>query len=68
MPRPPGIIEYRINPQSGLIASDATRDSVFEKFDVDNIPEREPDPDFSGSFDPANPTPPQRSSRHIFEN
>jgi penicillin-binding protein 1A len=67
MSRPPGIIEYRINPQTGLIASGATRDSVFEKFDVDNIPESEPDADFNGSFDPANPTTSQRPSGHIFE-
>jgi len=66
MQRPPGIIEYRINPQNGLIASDTTRDSVFEKFDIDNIPEREPDSGFV-DFDPANPTTRQRSSGNIFE-
>ncbi|HUO69085.1 MAG TPA: penicillin-binding transpeptidase domain-containing protein, partial [Gammaproteobacteria bacterium] len=40
--RPVGIVEYRINPTSGLIANDATRDTVFEKFDIDNVPAREP--------------------------
>jgi penicillin-binding protein 1A len=45
--QPPGIVEYRINPTSGLIASDATRDTVFEKFDIDNIPDREPDTGFA---------------------
>jgi penicillin-binding protein 1A len=62
MPRPPGIVEYRINPQSGLIASDSTRDSVFEKFDIDHLPEREPDSGYVESFDPASPQPPARSS------
>ncbi|HLF12351.1 MAG TPA: penicillin-binding protein 1A [Gammaproteobacteria bacterium] len=53
--RPPGIIEMRINPESGLIASDANRNSIFEKFEIDNIPEREPDPVFSDRFDPLRP-------------
>jgi penicillin-binding protein 1A len=44
--RPLGIVEYRINPGSGLIANDATRDTVFEKFDIDNVPAREPDQRF----------------------
>jgi len=62
MARPPGIIEYRINPQTGLIASDATRDSVFEKFDIDHIPEREADPGFVDSLDESTPGAPQRST------
>ena len=41
--RPPGIVEYRINPTTGLIASDGARNSIFEKFDIDNLPDREPD-------------------------
>jgi penicillin-binding protein 1A len=66
MVRPPGIVEYRINPQSGLIASEGTRNSVFEKFDIDHIPEREADSS-STSFDIANPTLPGRSgSGNIF--
>jgi penicillin-binding protein 1A len=64
--RPLGIVEYRINPTNGLIASDATRDSVFEKFDIDRIPEREPDPAFS-SFDPSTPTGPERRGEPIFQ-
>jgi penicillin-binding protein 1A len=60
MLRPPGIVEYRINPQSGLIASDTTRDSVFEKFDIDHIPEREADSDYA-PLDPSGPVTPQRS-------
>jgi penicillin-binding protein 1A len=41
---PPGIVEVRINPDSGLVASDANPYGIFEKFDIDNVPEREPDP------------------------
>jgi penicillin-binding protein 1A len=41
---PPGIVEVRINPESGLVASDANPYGIFEKFDIDNVPEREPDP------------------------
>lgn len=39
--RPPGIVEYRINPKTGLIASDGAPDAIFEKFDIDHLPERE---------------------------
>jgi penicillin-binding protein 1A len=39
--RPPGIVEYRIDPATGLIANDCRRDSIFEKFDIDHLPERE---------------------------
>lgn len=42
--RPFGIVDVRINPANGLVASDLTRNAVFEKFRIDNIPEREPDP------------------------
>ena len=47
--RPIGIVDVRINPDNGLIASDATRNAVFEKFRIDNIPEREPDPVLAGA-------------------
>ena len=63
--RPLGIVEYRINPTSGLIASDATRDTLFEKFDIDNVPERERDPGFVGS-DPAAPTISPHAAEPIF--
>ena len=42
--RPIGIVDVRINPANGLVASDKTLNAVFEKFRIDNIPEREPDP------------------------
>jgi penicillin-binding protein 1A len=49
--RPPGIVEVRINPTSGLIAGDGTFDSVFEKFDIDHLPEHEQNADFVPSLD-----------------
>ena len=39
--RPPGIVEYRINPTTGLIADDRAVDTIFEKFDIDHLPARE---------------------------
>jgi len=40
MERPPGIVDVRINPDSGLVAS--TRDgSIFEKFRMGHVPEAE---------------------------
>jgi penicillin-binding protein 1A len=55
MARPPGIIEYRINPENGLIADDATRDTLFEKFEIGHVPDREPEPAFrvSGPSGPS---------------
>ncbi|HET7609043.1 MAG TPA: PBP1A family penicillin-binding protein, partial [Gammaproteobacteria bacterium] len=48
--RPRGIVEYRINPKTGKIADDGTPNAIFEKFDIDHIPERE-ESLISGSFD-----------------
>jgi penicillin-binding protein 1A len=39
--RPPGIVEHRINPDTGLIADDRARDTIFEKVDIDHVPDRE---------------------------
>jgi penicillin-binding protein 1A len=41
--RPPGIVEVRIDRDSGLIASDANPDAIFEMFRVESLPERESD-------------------------
>jgi len=41
--RPPGIVEARINPTTGLVASDANPDAIWEKFRVGHLPPREPD-------------------------
>jgi penicillin-binding protein 1A len=58
--RPPGIVEYRIDPATGRIASDRRSDSIFEKFDIDHLPEREPDTLFS---EPLNALEPGAESR-----
>jgi penicillin-binding protein 1A len=64
--RPVGIVEYRINPTSGLIANDAERDTVFEKFDIDNVPAREPPQGFIAP-DSTTPTTPARAGDPLFE-
>jgi penicillin-binding protein 1A len=66
MARPPGIVEYRINPTTGLIASDGEPNTIFEKFDIDNLPEREPDTVSSSPFNPLEPAAPTRSGEPIF--
>jgi penicillin-binding protein 1A len=56
--QPPGIIDVRINPESGLVAA-RNEGSVFEKFRIDHIPAREQlptelNPDiFLGGSNPA---------------
>ena len=40
MQRPSGILDVRINPETGLVTNDTTA-SVFEKFRMDEVPERE---------------------------
>jgi penicillin-binding protein 1A len=58
--RPPGIVEYCINPTSGKIAGDATTDCIFEKFDIDHVPEREQDTGFVPPLDALEPGTPGR--------
>lgn len=41
--RPPGIIDVRIDPDNGLVASGTNRHSIFEKFRIGHVPAREPD-------------------------
>jgi penicillin-binding protein 1A len=53
--RPPGIVDYRINPVNGLIASDATPNTIFEKFEIDNLPDREPESAFGQFVEPGQP-------------
>ena len=65
--RPVGIVEYRINPTSGLIANDATRDTVFEKFDIDNVPAREPDQGFVSPDSTTPSTTPARAGDPLFD-
>jgi penicillin-binding protein 1A len=65
--RPPGIVEVRIDPSTGLVASDARRDSMFEIFEFDRVPPREPDPVFSGTLDASGPSElPRQGSEPIF--
>ena len=52
--RPRGIVEHRINPESGLIAGDGTPNAIFEKFDIDRLPDRE-DGGFDAPHDPFDP-------------
>jgi penicillin-binding protein 1A len=40
---PPGIVEVRVNPKNGLVASGCNREAVFEKFRIGQVPEREPE-------------------------
>jgi penicillin-binding protein 1A len=53
--RPPGIVEHRINKQTGLIASDYNPDAIFEKFAVGHLPGREPDGPYRGARDETQP-------------
>ncbi len=41
--RPPGIVEVRINPERGLVASDLNPNAIWEVFEVGSVPERESD-------------------------
>ena len=49
LPRPPGIIDVRINPATGLRAAGASGQGIFEKFTLDTLPEREPEPMSKGT-------------------
>jgi penicillin-binding protein 1A len=49
MERPPGIVEVRINPDTGKIASDANPNGRFELFRIGHLPEREPDSLYLGN-------------------
>jgi penicillin-binding protein 1A len=52
--RPRGIVEHRINPETGRIADDNTPNAIFEKFDIDRLPDREQG-GFSSSLDSLDP-------------
>ncbi len=45
--RPPGIVDVRINPENGLVASGSDPDSQFEKFRIGHVPARESDAPFN---------------------
>jgi penicillin-binding protein 1A len=40
---PPGIVEARINPESGMVAAECSTNVIFEKFMIDNVPPQEPE-------------------------
>jgi penicillin-binding protein 1A len=61
MAAPPGIVEVRINSETGLAASGLNRNAVFEKFRIGNVPPREPDPVFTDS--PDGPAPGEQQVR-----
>jgi penicillin-binding protein 1A len=52
IPRPPGIVTVRIDPESGLVAPAGSPGAIFEIFEAGRVPEMlaaEPDPVFSGT-------------------
>jgi penicillin-binding protein 1A len=66
LPRPPGIVERRVNRETGLVAAGCNRDAQLEFFVFDNVPEREPDTAcFSGQ--PLSTAPDQGPSQSLFE-
>lgn len=46
-PRPPGIVEARINPRTGELASDLNCDAIVEIFEYGRLPRRESDSRYS---------------------
>jgi penicillin-binding protein 1A len=55
---PPGIVEQRINPKSGLRAHDSNQSSSeWEIFDADNVPDYEPAPPTRGPLTPESGEP-----------
>jgi len=63
--RPLGIVEHRINPESGLIANDRTPNTIFEKFDIDHLPESEVG-GISTPFDSLDPGVPSQPAGNPF--
>jgi penicillin-binding protein 1A len=43
LPRPAGIVDRRVNAETGQVAADCNRDADWEMFLADNVPERESD-------------------------
>lgn len=68
LPTPPGIVEVRINPDNGLVASDNNLSAVFEKFRIDHVPPKEPDTYSSGELasDPNTSTTTRPKGPRIF--
>ena len=52
IPRPPGIVTVRIDPESGLVAPAGSSGAIFELFEAGKVPDMlaaEPEPVFSGT-------------------
>jgi penicillin-binding protein 1A len=64
--QPPGIVEARINPRTGLIASDAATDTRLEKFQIGRLPDRERAPAFTPPGSSGGSQPPSRSVDPLF--
>jgi penicillin-binding protein 1A len=63
--QPSGIVSVRIDPDNGLVASDANRNSIFEKFRIGHVPDREPDPIVDAGHS-GDETRPNESGEKIF--
>jgi penicillin-binding protein 1A len=79
LPRPPGLVDLRIVPETGLVAADCRRDFEWEIFLEDSLPEREPEtnclttttltgaPDDGSGSVPAETERPSSGSDRLFE-
>jgi penicillin-binding protein 1A len=56
-PRPPGVVEHRINPKTGEIASDLNPNTVTEIFEFGHVPKREPDGLYAPLYDTSSASP-----------
>ena len=59
IPRPPGIVTVRIDPESGLVAPAGSSGAIFELFEAGKVPDMlaaEPEPVFSGTDPMQNKT------------
>lgn len=63
---PPGIVEVRINPETGLAANDRNPNAKFEKFRIENVPAQEPDTYSANDFDQDTSRPTTGSRERIF--
>ncbi len=67
--RPDGIVDVRIDPENGLVASGSDPNSQFEKFRIGHVPEKEPDAPFishAAGPDQGGSTPEPSSGKSIF--
>jgi penicillin-binding protein 1A len=63
--RPPGIVEYRIDSETGRVACDGAPNTIFEKFDVKHPPERE-ECGFTSPLDSLDPRAPVGPAKNPF--